>query len=906
MKKILVVLCVLSMVLAACGGGDGQETPSPAPVPTAAPTQPAVEQEPEREQVTVRFAVFDWERPVYEDLIKAFEEENPDVKVQLVSANEVLGLGPITDLDFPEDTERRLASAADVVTFGVSKEVVREELVRDLTPFIAADPNFQADDFYPDTLEGHQWDGGTWAIPTTILFQLIFFDKDAFDEIGVPYPEPGWSWDDFVANAQALTAREGDEVTRWGFVPSGTNHRTLVESRVGLVIDGSTEPPTPRLDEAEVIDAVRWYADLFLREQVAPYFEPPEETEGELVLPEEQALIDKGQAAMWPENYATFWFRNQQGNMGVAPFPVEAPDGHSTPAGTQSLSMSAGTSQPNAAWRLLDFLSRQVVGGLGAGIEYLPARRSVAESSGFWENVDEELGVALRYAVDHSYRPDWLAGHQAFSDALHAILSGEKSVDDALAEAQTQAEHEIQEAQAAEAGATPAPTVVVAPPAEETPAGEGATTITFVPGLGSLNLEPYRDLADRFHEANPEIVVEVKMIDLTSGSAPDLPGMAEAADCFQWYPSFQEARNREAILNLEPFLDADPSFSTDDFFPQLLDQFSWQGQLWGLPADVTPYIIEYNKGLFDAAGVEYPSLDWTTDDFLALAVALTQGEDDAKQYGFVGEVYALNDLLFLMERLGARLVDVDADPPAITYNDPSTVEAMRWYVSLSAEHGVKPEFLTDITKLAGATAFYLEREALINDGRAAMWTNTGATAGLFGPRTGIEIGAAPLPTGPGVTGGGYSSASGYFISAETENRQACWQWITFLSGEPGAVQGLPARRSLAESDEYRQQVGADRADAYLASVADSDQPSAFQIFSEEEWLGGALFWLGQAYGQAIDGEASVEEALDAAQKMADDYRACVVAAGDFSQETWQACVQEIDPTLPDFLFAPGG
>ena len=113
MKRILVVLCVLTMVLAACGGGDVQETPSPAPVPTAAPTQPAAEQEPEREQVTVRFAVYDWERPVYEDLIKAFEEENPDVKVQLVSANEVLGLGPITDLDFPEDTARRLASAAD-------------------------------------------------------------------------------------------------------------------------------------------------------------------------------------------------------------------------------------------------------------------------------------------------------------------------------------------------------------------------------------------------------------------------------------------------------------------------------------------------------------------------------------------------------------------------------------------------------------------------------------------------------------------------------------------------------------------------------------------------------------------------------------------------------------------------
>jgi hypothetical protein len=92
----------------------------------------------------------------------------------------------------------------------------------------------------------------------------------------------------------------------------------------------------------------------------------------------------------------------------------------------------------------------------------------------------------------------------------------------------------------------------------------------------------------------------------------------------------------------------------------------------------------------------------------------------------------------------------------------------------------------------------------------------------------------------------------------------------------------------------------------VASLGDTEQPSAFQVFSDEEWLGGALFWLGQAFGQVLEGEATVEEALGAAQKLADDYRACVIAAGDFSSETWQACVQEVDPTLPSFLFGGGG
>jgi ABC-type glycerol-3-phosphate transport system substrate-binding protein len=186
-----------------------------------------------------------------------------------------------------------------------------------------------------------------------------------------------------------------------------------------------------------------------------------------------------------------------------------------------------------------------------------------------------------------------------------------------------------------------------------------------------------------------------------------------------------------------------------------------------------------------------------------------------------------------------------------------------------------------------------------------MWTTTAATSALFGDREGMNLGAAPLPTGPGSSGSGYSTASGYFISADTENVQACWRWITFLTEQPSATQGLPARSSVAESNEYREQIGAERADAYLASVAQADQPSAFQVFSEEDWLGGALFWLGQAYGQVIDGEATVEDALGTAQQMADDYRACVMAAGDVSEDTWQACVQEIDPTLPSFLFGTG-
>jgi ABC-type glycerol-3-phosphate transport system substrate-binding protein len=314
---------------------------------------------------------------------------------------------------------------------------------------------------------------------------------------------------------------------------------------------------------------------------------------------------------------------------------------------------------------------------------------------------------------------------------------------------------------------------------------------------------------------------------------------------------------------------------------------------------VEPYVVEYNKDLFDAADLDYPPLDWTPDDFLALAVALTQGGDDDKQYGFVPEAYEGNALPLILERLGARLIDRSIDPLALSFDDPATIEALRWYAELATVHSVRPVFMTDLAELKEAASFYT-KEALINEGRAAMWTTTSYESAMALGCSGLNIGVAPLPMGQGGSGS-YLSARGYFISARAENPQACWQWIAFLSGQPEAVQGLPARRSVAESEAYRQQVGEERVAAYLASVAGLERP--FQIFSEESWLRGAIYWLFQAYGQVLKGEASVEEALGIAQRMADDYRACVMARDAFSDRGgWQACLIEVDPTLPDFVF----
>jgi multiple sugar transport system substrate-binding protein len=894
-KKILFALMAVTLLFAACGNEKEKETP----VPTAVPPTPTVEDE----RTTVLFAVADTEKSLYEDLVESFEADNPDIHVQLVSINELLGIGLLGG-EPPEDTWQRLAAGADVINTQADGDPVDMGLVRDLEPLMDADPNFQRDDFYPGALERSQWDGGTWSLPTRVMYDVIYFDKDAFDEAGVSYPEPGWTWDDFLAAANAVTVREGGDVTQWGFVPPNKVQfqLALIEGLVGPLVDQTTEPHTPRFDQPEVADAVRWYTDLYLTEEVTPYFESSDD-EAQPAVSEEQTLVENGQTAMWNEWSVLWGYRKQQGNRGIVPYPVDTPDAETSLIVTPGLSMSAGTANPEAAWRWMDYVSRQDVSQQGPFVRFLPPRRSVAESSGFWDDADEELVTALEYAIDHKYIPRVTTGYGAFFDALDEILAGDKSVEDALAGAQTQAQADIDEAQVEQAEATPVPTVVVAAPKEDEGGDDDVVNITFNPALGAFNIEGYRDAAEQFHETHPDIRVEVEAPDLSAGSFT-IKNLAESSDCFQWTADVQNAESQEVILNLKPLVDADPSFTIDDFYPSLVEQFTWQGQLWGLPSALLPYVVEYNKDLFDAAGVDYPALDWTTDDFLEVAVALTQGEGDEKQYGFVPQYFELSDLGPFMERRGAQLIDKNVDPPTFTFNHPATIEALRWYAELSTEYDVKPVLLADIADALDANAYLFEREALINDGQAAMWVSE--IISILGDRGELNTGVAPLPVGiDGTSGGG--TAVGFFISADTDARQACWEWINFLTEQPALSESLPSRRSVAESDAYRQHVGADRAAVFQASVA-GEKPSTGDVFEGETWMGSAgAIWLGRAYDQVVNGEASVEEALNAAQKMAEDFRACVIVNDVMSDQAgWEACIKEVDPTIPDFVFGQGG
>jgi multiple sugar transport system substrate-binding protein len=415
-------------------------------------------------------------------------------------------------------------------------------------------------------------------------------------------------------------------------------------------------------------------------------------------------------------------------------------------------------------------------------------------------------------------------------------------------------------------------------------------------------LQPYRDLAAAFQEQHPDVVIELETPNFGT-SAINLADVAANSDCLQWYGGVTSEEEQAAVLNLEPFMDADPELGKADFYPQAIDAFSYQGQLWGLPAEMNVFLIAYNKALFDEAGLPYPQLDWTTDDFLETAVALTAGDDpETKQYGYVPQEFELNDLSAFLERLGAQFLDESVDPPQLAFTHPDTIEAMRWYTNLTTEFAVKPTFTTNIG--TGSAGVGEERKTLIENGRAAMWTDQGFQSFPEINIDNLNVGIVPLPVGPDGTATAASAITGYFISSGTEQRQTCWEWIKFLNEQPNIGNygnTIPAQPHVAESAAYAQAVGEEKAAANLASIENVTGPSAsLRLSTDASWLSlGHFWWQSYAYDQILTAGIPVEEALTAVQAKADAYRDCIIDRNGLEDQNIQrTCLGEVDDTVP--------
>ncbi|MCC7127543.1 MAG: extracellular solute-binding protein, partial [Microbacteriaceae bacterium] len=126
-------------------------------------------------------------------------------------------------------------------------------------------------------------------------------------------------------------------------------------------------------------------------------------------------------------------------------------------------------------------------------------------------------------------------------------------------------------------------------------------------------------IVDAFEKANPNITVDVTTLpysdygtalqtDLAAGTVSDVFDIEYAN-----YASYQ------ANGVLAPLKVSNPSA----YRQSLLEAYSTDGTSYALPSSFSDVVLYYNKDLFDAAGVSYPTNDWTWADEKAAALKIT-------------------------------------------------------------------------------------------------------------------------------------------------------------------------------------------------------------------------------------------------------------------------------------------
>ncbi|MFN2128907.1 MAG: extracellular solute-binding protein [Anaerolineae bacterium] len=354
-----------------------------------------------------------------------------------------------------------------------------------------------------------------------------------------------------------------------------------------------------------------------------------------------------------------------------------------------------------------------------------------------------------------------------------------------------------------------------------TPTPEPATVAFPCPEQDKPHYEP---LVEAFEKEHPHIAIELVQPPQYDVSGLDIVGFAPFARRF-----LEQAQIE--LLDLTPYIEQGEAFDRQDFYPGLLDMFSDEDEIWGVPYTVDLDVIYYNRALFDRYDVPYPALDWTWDDFVRTAQAMYDPIDGV--FGYVPHEQQADVIDFIYEN-GGRIFDDLREPTRTTFEDPLTIEAVDWYAKLMFEREAIATPLQ--ARQAYAVAGYVDTG--VAQGRLGMWMGTLAEHGGDAAREAeIDWGIVPMPRGQ--VAATFASVQGYSILSDAEFPDACWEWISYLTRQI-PLDGVPPRQSAIESEAYAEQAGSDIAAVGRASIEHAlflspkgwDIYGTFQIFDE--------------------------------------------------------------------------
>jgi len=395
------------------------------------------------------------------------------------------------------------------------------------------------------------------------------------------------------------------------------------------------------------------------------------------------------------------------------------------------------------------------------------------------------------------------------------------------------------------------------------PAGSGAPVeIRMMMWGDPAELEVWNQIVADFHQSNPNITVNVEVSDwdsywtkLKTLLSAETPPDVFAIDA----PLYLDYQTRGVLLNLQPYLDKNPAM-LQGVYPQTLEAYKTPDGMYGLPRDFQTIVLFYNKDMFDAAGVAYPTVDWTYDDLRNAAKQLTKdANSDGKldQFGFYSDLWDME--LIWSEAIWAYGGDViSADHTQTLIGEPKAREAWQLFNDMMFVDKSWPDANT--AGEYGGDPFLAGVAAMTTIGH---WVVPGYAEVSF------KWDVAPMPKGPAGQATSVNSA-GFVVAKASKNPDASFEFLKYVLSEPAQKRlaelgfACPVLKDVAESDTFLKQSTPINHQVFLDSLSFAHMKPVFKGY--DEWSS----TIGDGMATIWTGEAELSSTLDEVVKTANE------------------------------------
>lgn len=333
--------------------------------------------------------------------------------------------------------------------------------------------------------------------------------------------------------------------------------------------------------------------------------------------------------------------------------------------------------------------------------------------------------------------------------------------------------------------------------------GEVEGSISFLVFGEPEELKAYRGVVRAFRRSEPDVRVNLieasDRDDLLARLSTSFAG-GKPPDLFLLnYRFYGQFAARRVLEPVESRVGDSDAFEPEDFYPQALDAFRFDGELTCLPQNISSLVVYYNRNLFRRAGVAEPRAGWTWNDMVDKAIKLTKDVDQdgtVDQYGLGVEPTIIRVAPFVWSN-GGELLDDDEQPTRFTLETPAAQKALKEFFDLRQLHLVVPS--EDEIESE-------DDESRFQNGRTAMVLSSRRSTPAFRTITAFDWDVASLPRHRDQVGILHSDA--YCMTKSSDNKASAWAFMEFALGREGqritarSGRTVPSLKEVAESEAF--------------------------------------------------------------------------------------------------------